>query len=44
MAPPGESLDPSKLVILLILDPFWVCEVQGNILKRIVSSYQTAEI
>ena len=37
-APPGEAIDPSKLIVLTIVDPFWVCGVHGNILKSIVSN------
>ncbi len=38
MAPLGEALDPSKLIISILFDAFWVCGVHGNILTRIVSN------
>ena len=38
MAPQGYGLDLSKLIILIIFDPFWVWWPNGNILTSIVSN------
>ena len=38
MAPPGASLDPSKLINLFFLDFSWVCEALGNKLTSMVSN------
>ena len=38
MAPLGNRADPSKLIILIISDPFWMCEALGNMLTRSVSN------
>ena len=38
MAPSESALDTSKLIILNIFVPFWVCGALGNILRRIVSN------
>lgn len=39
MASWGTPLDPSKLINLIIFDPFLVCGALGNILTAIVSNY-----
>ena len=38
VTPGGRSLDPSKLIILIIVDSFWMCGALGIILTIIVSS------
>ena len=35
---PGSRPDPSKLIILIICDSFWMCDALGNMLTRIVSN------
>ena len=35
---PRFSPDPSKIRILILFDPFWVCDPVGNVLTSIVSN------
>ena len=37
--PRVRALDPSKLIILSMFDPFWACGALGNILASTESSY-----
>mgnify|MGYP000267374036 CR=1 FL=1 len=38
VTPGGHLLDPSKLTILIIFDPLWVCGALGDMLTNIVSN------
>ena len=40
VTPEEPSLDPSKLIILTFLKPFWMCAALGDILISIVSNFQ----
>ena len=36
--PEGPPLDPSKLIILIMFDPFWICEALGDTLTSIAKT------
>ena len=38
MVPPGEALDPFKLIISMVFEPLWVYGLLGDMLTSIVSN------